>query len=149
MMVYTVGKLQKYPRGSHTVLLITVDKFTKWIEAVPITSADATSTVNLFRSITRRFGVPHNIFTDNGSNFTAGEFQDFCIELGIQISYASVAHPQANRQVEKGNNVVCSRLKNGSCDPSSEKLGHGSRNYPRFCGAYEQPPIGPHSTCRS
>jgi transposase InsO family protein len=45
--------------------------------------------------------VPHNIITDNGSNFTSGEFQEFAKELGIQITYASVAHPQTNVQVEK------------------------------------------------
>ncbi|KAM0887075.1 hypothetical protein ACQ4PT_029301 [Festuca glaucescens] len=106
-----VGKLQKSSCGGHTYLLVAVDKFTKWIVAVPVTSGDATSAMNFFKLITCRFGVPHSIITDNGSNFTSGEFQDFCEELGIKISYASVAHPQINGQVEKANGLVCSSLK--------------------------------------
>ena len=78
-----VAPLQKSSRGGHTFLLVAVDKFTKWIEAVPVTSTDATSAMNFFKSITCRFGIPHNIITDNGSNFTSGEFQDFCEERGI------------------------------------------------------------------
>ena len=50
---------------------------------MPVTSADATSAVNFFKSITCRFEVPHSIITDNGSNFTSREFQDFCEERGI------------------------------------------------------------------
>jgi transposase InsO family protein len=55
--------------------------------------------------------VPNNIITDNGTNFTAGEFQQFAKELGIKIKYASVAHPKSNGQVEKANGLVCSGLK--------------------------------------
>ena len=51
-----------------------VDKFTKWIEAVPITRSTATTAVNFIKSIIFHFGVPHNIITDNDTNFTAEEF---------------------------------------------------------------------------
>src|SRR4051812_7536019 len=90
-----VGPLKTSSKGGRTHLLVAVDKFTKWIEAVPITSSTALTTVNFIKSIIFRFGVPHNIITDNGTNFTVEEFQNFCEELGIKINYASVAHPQA------------------------------------------------------
>ena len=73
-----VGPLKKSSPGGHTHLLVAVDKFTKWIEAAPITSSTASSAVNFIRSIIFRFGVPNGIITDNGSNFTAEEFKDFC-----------------------------------------------------------------------
>ena len=88
-----VGPLRKSARGGHTHLLVAVDKFTKWIEAVPITNAAATTAVNFIRSIIFRFGVPHSIITDNETNFTYEEFQDFYKEQGIKLNYASVAHP--------------------------------------------------------
>ena len=69
-----VGPLQRSSKGGHTYLLVAVDKFTKWIEATPVTSADARSAVNFIRAIIFRFGVPHSIITDNGSNFVAAEF---------------------------------------------------------------------------
>jgi transposase InsO family protein len=57
-----------------------------------------------------RFSVPHTIITDNGSNFTSNEFQGYCKELMILVSYASVAHPWTNCHVEKANGLVCSGL---------------------------------------
>jgi transposase InsO family protein len=67
--------------------------------------------VKFFESITCRCGVPNSIITDNGTNFTLGEFQEFTKELGIKIKYALVAHPKSNGQVEKANGLVCAGLK--------------------------------------
>ena len=106
-----VGPLKKSSKGGHTHLLVEVDKFTKWIEAVPITNSTATTAVNFIKSIIFRFGVPHNIITDNGTNFAAEEFQNFCKEQGIKVNYASVAHLQSNGQVEKANGHVCGGIK--------------------------------------
>jgi transposase InsO family protein len=58
--------------------------------------------VKFFESIIYRYGVPNSIITDNSTNFTAGEFQQFTKEFGIKIKYASVAHPKSNGQVKKG-----------------------------------------------
>jgi hypothetical protein len=55
--------------------------------------------------------VPNSIITNNGTNFTSGEFQEFAKELGIKIKYALVAHPKSNGQVKKGNGLVCVSLK--------------------------------------
>ena len=106
-----VGPLKKSSKGGPTHLLVAIDKFTKWIEAVPITSLTALTTINFIMSIIFRFRVPHNIITDNGTNFTAEEFQTFCKDLGIKINYASGAHPQSNGQVEKANGLVCGGIK--------------------------------------
>jgi transposase InsO family protein len=93
-------------------LLVVVDKFSKWIEAVLVTNQEATMAVKFFKSITCRYEVPNRIITDNGTNFTSGKFQEFAKELGIKIKYASVAHPKSNGQVEKANGLVCASLKN-------------------------------------
>jgi transposase InsO family protein len=67
--------------------------------------------------------VPNNIITDNGTNFTAGEFQQFAKELGIKIKYASVAHPKSNSQVEKANGLVCGSLKTRLLRPLKRAAG--------------------------
>ena len=118
-----VGPLKKSSRGGHTHLLVAVDKFTKWIEPVPITSSTATTAVNFIRTIIFRFGVPHSIITDNGINFTADEFKEFCAEQGIKLNYASVAHPQSNGQVEKANGLVCRGLKKRLLTPLKRAAG--------------------------
>jgi transposase InsO family protein len=106
-----VGPLPKSSRGSHTYLLVAVDKFSKWIKAVPITNQEATTMVKFFESIVYWYGVPNTIITDNGTNFTSSEFQEFAKELGIKIKYASVAHPKSNGKVEKSNGLVYAGLK--------------------------------------
>src|SRR4051812_39852778 len=106
-----VGPLKKSSKGGQTHLLVAVDKFTKWIEAVPITSSTSLTAVNFIKSIIFKFGVPHNIITDKGIYFTVAEFQSFCQELGIKINYASVVHPQSYGQVEKENGLVCGGIK--------------------------------------
>jgi hypothetical protein len=36
------------------------------------------STIKFFNQIIVRYGVPHSIITDNGTNFAKGIFVDFC-----------------------------------------------------------------------
>src|SRR3954463_5828373 len=64
----------KILEGGHVYLLVAVDKFTKWIEAMPVTNQKGKTAVKFFESIVYRFGVPHSIITDNGSNFISKEF---------------------------------------------------------------------------
>jgi IS30 family transposase len=92
-------------------MLVAVDKFTKWVEAAPVTTQDSTAVINFIKSIVFRFGVPHSIITDNGTNFTSKEFKNYCESLGIKLKFASVAHPNSNGQVEKANGLICNGIK--------------------------------------
>jgi hypothetical protein len=92
-------------------MLVAVDKFTKWIEAAPVTTQNSKAAINFIKSIVFRFGVPHSIITDNGTNFMSKEFKDYWEGLGIKLKFASVAHPKTNRQVEKANGLICNRIK--------------------------------------
>ena len=58
-----VGPLKKAP-GGYTHLLVTIDKFTKWIEARPISMIKSEQAVLFFLDIIHRFGVPNSIITD-------------------------------------------------------------------------------------
>ena len=71
--------------GGFTHLLVVVDKFTKWIEAKPITNIHSEEVVKFFLNIIYRFGVPNSIITDHGTNFTGKKFLDFCDGYGISI----------------------------------------------------------------
>jgi ribonuclease HI len=104
-----VGPLPKSSRGGHAYLLVVVES--KWIEAIPVTNQEATTAVKFFKSIIYRYSVPNSIITDNGTNFTSGEFQEFAKNLGIKVKYALVTHPKSNGQVEKANGLVCVGLK--------------------------------------
>jgi hypothetical protein len=53
-----VGPLQKAP-GGYTHLLVTIDKFSKWIEVRPLNSIRSEQAVAFFTNIIHRFGVPN------------------------------------------------------------------------------------------
>jgi transposase InsO family protein len=67
--------------------------------------------VEFIQEIMFRFGIPKSIITNMGSNFTSSEFFDFCEQRSIQIKYASVAHPRANGQVERANEMILDALR--------------------------------------
>ena len=55
--------------GGHTYIIITVDYFTKWAEAMPTFKADwETTTFFIFNQIITRSGIPKVIVTDHGSH---------------------------------------------------------------------------------
>ena len=77
-------------------LLVSIDKFSKWIEAHPINRIKSEQAVLFFTDIIHRFGVPNTIITDNGTQFTGSKFIRFCDEQHIHIDWVAVAHPWTN-----------------------------------------------------
>ena len=53
-----------------------------------------------------RFGVPKAITVDNGTQFYAETFKDFCDQIGTKIHFASVSHPESNGLVEIANGII-------------------------------------------
>ena len=100
----------KRARGGLTHLLVAVDKFSKWIEAKPIKKQDATTAVKFLKEIIYRYGYPHSIITDNGSNFK-GEFARYCGQNNIRLDLSSVAHPETNGQAERANQMILRGIK--------------------------------------
>jgi hypothetical protein len=92
-------------------MLVAVNKFTKWVEAAPVSTQDSTAAINFIKSIIFRFGVPHSIIRDNGTNFTSKEFKNYCKSMVIKLKFAFVAHPKTNGQVEKANGLICNDIK--------------------------------------
>jgi transposase InsO family protein len=91
-------------------------------ESNPVVKNNKQSTVKFIKSNICRFAVPNWIITDNGSQFTSGAFQGYCEDLGIQICYASVAHPESNGPVERANAEILKGIKTRTYD-GLKKLG--------------------------
>ena len=100
-----------------THILVIVDKFTKWVEVKPIRKLDGSTAVKFLKDIILRYGYPHSIITDNGSNFAKGAFARFCMEKHIRLDLASVAHPVSNGQVERMNAIVMAGIKARLLEP--------------------------------
>ena len=50
-----------------------VDKFTKWIEAKLVKTAESGPVIDFISGVVHLYGVPHSSITDNSSNFIVDE----------------------------------------------------------------------------
>jgi transposase InsO family protein len=50
--------------------------------------------------------VPKAITADNGTQFDAEAFKEFCEQIGTNIHFASVRHPESNGLVERANGII-------------------------------------------
>jgi hypothetical protein len=105
-----IGPLPTAPGGFNRVL-VAINKFTKWIEVKPVTYPKTDRVLGFLDELVHRYGLPHRIITNLGSNFNNHQFWEYCENNGINIRYVSVAHPRANGQVERANGMVLDALK--------------------------------------
>jgi hypothetical protein len=90
-----LGPLKKTP-GGLTHMLITVDKFTKWVEAKPLAKIGSKHAVDFIEDMIFSFGVPNSIVTDNDTQFIRENFLDFCDDNNIHVDWVAAAHPHPN-----------------------------------------------------
>ncbi|XP_059064744.1 uncharacterized protein LOC131856823 [Cryptomeria japonica] len=107
-----IGKIAKKSSGGHKWILVAIDYFTKWVEAIPTRQATSkVVTKFLLENILIRFGVPHKIVVDNGMYFISKEFANFCESYGITLSHLSPYHHQGNGQPESSNKNLLKIIK--------------------------------------
>ena len=78
-----------------------VDAYSKFPEVVKMTSATATVTIKALREMFSRYGLTDIIVSDNGPQFTASEFQQFCRNNGIMHRIFAAYKPLTNGQAER------------------------------------------------
>ncbi|KAK3551620.1 hypothetical protein QTP70_020828 [Hemibagrus guttatus] len=65
------------------------------------------------------YGIPEDIVSDRGTQFTSQVWKAFCKQLDINVSLTSGYHPQSNGQVERLNQEI-GRLVHPDADPNVE-----------------------------
>jgi hypothetical protein len=94
-----MGILPRVP-GGFRFLFITIDMFTKWMEAMPVVNITQEATVKFLQSIIYRFGVSWRVLIDTETQFKGEKFVRYCADFGIHHQPSSTAHPQTNRQTD-------------------------------------------------
>lgn len=87
-----IGLFPTAPGGFKYIRLVSIDKFTKWIEYKTCVDTSLKVATQFLEQIIYRFGVPNRIITDLGSQFTTSDFWDFCGKTLINVYYSTVAH---------------------------------------------------------
>ncbi|XP_055623717.1 uncharacterized protein K02A2.6-like [Toxorhynchites rutilus septentrionalis] len=81
--------------------LLAIDSFSKWPEIIRTTRITSAATISILRGLFARLGMPVNLVSDNGTQFTSAEFADFCASNGIEHLTTAPFHPQSNGQAER------------------------------------------------
>ena len=76
--------------------LIVVNRFSKFITVHKVSDHSSECTVATFLQIFSEFGVPDEIHSDRGTNFTSQLFLSFCKGLDIKLSFSSAYHHSRN-----------------------------------------------------
>jgi hypothetical protein len=67
-----------------SMFLVLVCAHSKWPEGVQMKTTTSTKTIEALRMIFCRTGIPKQIVSDNGPQFTSGEFENFTKQNGIK-----------------------------------------------------------------
>ena len=101
-----VGPLPPAP-GGFRFAVVEIDYFSKWVEAEPLAKITAKNVQKFFwRNMVCRFGLLLELTVDNGKQFEAAEFKEYCLSIGVKRCAVSVEHPKANGLVEKMNGTL-------------------------------------------
>ena len=83
------------------MFLVVVDAHSKWPEIVEMKTTTSTKTIEVLRSIFSRNGIPVQVVSDNGSQFSSEEFSNFMKNNGIKHYKSAPYHPATNGQAER------------------------------------------------
>ena len=90
------------PSEGMNYLFTIVDRFSRWPEVIPMANATAETCARAFiRHWISRFGVPDDLTSDRGPQFTSQLWTCLNELLGISASTTTAYHPQANGMVER------------------------------------------------
>ena len=83
--------------------LIVVNAHSKWPELFKfqVGSSGTKQLILSLKHLVASFEIPKKIATDNGPQFVAKEFKDFCNQQGIFLSLTPPDHPKSNGQAER------------------------------------------------
>ncbi|KAJ8343696.1 hypothetical protein SKAU_G00310250 [Synaphobranchus kaupii] len=97
----------------NSVILTVVDRFSKAVHFIPLPKLpSALETAELLvLHVVRLHGIPSDIVSDRGPQFSSQVWKAFCVALGASASLSSGFHPQSNGQAERANQDLGAALR--------------------------------------
>ena len=105
-----VGPLPR-SRSGHKYILVICDYATRYPEAVPLHSCEAERIAEELMKLFSRVGIPKEILTDQGSNFTSRLLAELYAMLQVRAIRTTPYHPQTDGLVERFNQTLKAMLR--------------------------------------
>uniref|UniRef100_A0A669EG75 Gypsy retrotransposon integrase-like protein 1 n=1 Tax=Oreochromis niloticus TaxID=8128 RepID=A0A669EG75_ORENI len=105
-----IGPLERSSAG-HRYILVVCDYATRYPEAFPLKKVKARQIANCLIQMFSRVGIPKEIITDQGSNFTSNFMREVYRLLGIKGIKTTPYHPQTDGLVERFNKTLKAMLR--------------------------------------
>ena len=103
-----------YAEHQGQYFFILVDAHSKWPEIFAMTKTTTEKTITILRHLFSAYGLPEEIVSDNGPQFTSDQFADFLRQNGIRHTKSAPYHPATNGAAERMVQVLKKSLKRTS-----------------------------------
>ena len=100
VIVDCVGPLPKTKTGNQYLLTVMCAN-TRFPEAFPLRNIKSSTVTKVLLRFFTTFGLPKELQSDQGSNFTSGLFQQILYNLGIKQITSSAYHPESQGVLER------------------------------------------------
>lgn len=101
----------KTSNAGNKYIVVFSDYLTRWPEAFPVANISSEVIADLlYNNIICRYGPPHILITDRGSNLIGELMTNLSRMFGIQRNLTSSYHPQSDGVVERFNGVLSSMM---------------------------------------
>ena len=111
-----VGPIIPASAGGYRYILVLTDFATKWPEAVPLKSISTEAVADALLGIFTRLGVPKEVLSDKGSQFTGNLMKEVFRLMSIKGLHTTPYHPQTNGACERLNGTLKKMLKKVSAE---------------------------------
>eukprot|EP00253_Pinus_taeda_P014823 PITA_14823 len=99
-----IGEIVPHSSKQPRYILTATDYFTKWVEAVPLKTANVENIIEFIdQSIITKFGLPSTLMFDNASYFSGNAMTEFALKRGFKFKYSANYYPQGNGLAESTN----------------------------------------------
>lgn len=106
-----VGPIRPSSKSGNRYILTLMDYATRYPEAVALPSVETERVAEALVEMFSRFGVPNEILSDRGTNFTSDLMREVAGLLSMRQLHTTPYHPMANGLVEKFNGTLKMMLK--------------------------------------
>lgn len=80
--------------------LVITDYYSRFLEIAYLENLTSEQVIGKMKNIFARWGIPEELVTDNGTQFTSFQFRDFAKKYSFRQTFSSPHYPQSNGEAE-------------------------------------------------